>query len=67
MPSYEGALSYDEQWALVGYIFSIATRERPTGMMGLVGEEIQGRMIDRPAAMGGMMRARGMMHNATRR
>lgn len=61
MPSYENALSPEEQWALVGYIFSIATRERPRGMMGLVGEETQGMMIDMPAAMGGMMRGRGMM------
>lgn len=67
MPSYEGALSYDEQWALVGYILSIATRERPRGMMGLVGEEIQGMMIDMPAAMGGMMGTRRMMHNTMRR
>lgn len=41
MPSYASALSPEEQWALVGYIFLIATRERPRGMMGLVGEEIQ--------------------------
>ena len=61
MPSYAGALSPDEQWALVGYIFSIATRERPSGMMGLVGEEVEGMRIDMPAAMGGMMRGRGMM------
>ena len=61
MPSYQGVLSPEEQWALVGYIFSIATRERPRGMMGLVGEETQGMMIDMPAAMGGMMRGRGMM------
>ena len=61
MPSYENALSPEEQWALIGYIFSIATRERPRGMMGLVGEETQGMMIDMPAAMGGMMRGRGMM------
>lgn len=61
MPSYEAALSPEEQWALVGYIFSIATRERPRGMMGLVGEEVQGMRIDMPAAMAGMMRGRGMM------
>ena len=61
MPSYEGALSPEERWALVGYIFSIATRERPRGMMGLVGEEVQGMRIDMPAAMAGMMRGRGMM------
>lgn len=61
MPSYASALSPEEQWALVGYIFSIATRERPRGMMGLVGEEIQGMRIDMPAAMAGMMRGRGMM------
>lgn len=67
MPSYESVLSRKEQWALVGYIFSIATRERPRGMMGLVGEEVQGMMIDMPAAMGGMMRGRGMMHNMMRR
>jgi mono/diheme cytochrome c family protein len=61
MPSYQGVLSPEEQWALVGYIFSIATRERPRGMMGFVGEETQGMTIDMPAAMGGMMRGRGMM------
>lgn len=66
MPSYEGALSPEEEWALVGYIVSIATRERPRGMMGFVGEETQGMMIDMPAAMGGMMRGRGM-HNMMRR
>lgn len=55
MPSYEGALSPEEQWALVDYIFSIATRERPRGMMGLVGEEVRGMM------------GRGMMRNMMRR
>lgn len=67
MPSYEGALSAEEEWALVGYIFSIATRERPRGMMGLVGEEVEGMRIDMPAAMGGMMRGRGMMGPMMRR
>lgn len=61
MPSYQAALSPEEEWALVGYIFSIATRDRPRGMMGLVGEEVQGMRIDMPAAMAGMMRGRGMM------
>jgi cytochrome c oxidase cbb3-type subunit 2 len=54
MPSYNSVLSTEEQWALVGYIFSIATRQRPRGMMGLVAEEVQGMMIDMPAAMATM-------------
>ena len=61
MPSYEGVLSPGEKWALVGYIFSIATRQRPTGMMGLVGEEVEGMRIDMQAAMAGMMGGRRMM------
>jgi hypothetical protein len=60
MPSYDGVLSPQEQWTLVGYIFSIATRQRPTAMMGLVAEEVQGMMIDMPAAMA-TMRGRRMM------
>jgi cytochrome c oxidase cbb3-type subunit 2 len=60
MPSYAEALSRKEHWALVYYILSIATRERPRGMMGLVGEEIEGMRIDMQAAMAGMMGGRGM-------
>ena len=56
MPSYAEALSAKDRWALVAYIISIATRERPRGMMGLVGEEVQGMRIDMRAAMAGMMR-----------
>lgn len=55
MPSYAEALSDKDRWALVAYILSIATRERPTGMMGLVGEEIDGMHIDMRAAMAGVM------------
>jgi mono/diheme cytochrome c family protein len=61
MPSYVDALPPKEQWALVFYILSIATQERPRGMMGLVGEEVEGMRIDMPAAMAGMMGGRGMM------
>jgi hypothetical protein len=61
MPSYGNALTEKERWALVSYIFSIATHERPRGMMGLVGEEVQGMRIDMRAAMAGMMGGRGMM------
>lgn len=61
MPSYGDALSPNERWALVSYIFSIATNERPKGMMGLVGEEVEGMRIDMRAAMAGMMGGRGMM------
>jgi cytochrome c oxidase cbb3-type subunit 2 len=61
MPSYAEALSAKDRWALVAYIMSIATRDRPKGMMGLVGEEIQGMRIDMRAAMAGMMGGRGMM------
>ena len=61
MPSYTEALSAKDRWALVAYIMSIATRERPRGMMGLVGEEVQGMRIDMRAAMAGMMRGGGMM------
>ncbi|MBI4528798.1 MAG: c-type cytochrome [Deltaproteobacteria bacterium] len=61
MPSYADALSPKEQWSLVLYILSIATHERPRGMMGLVGEETRGMMIDMRAAMAGMMGGRGMM------
>jgi cytochrome c oxidase cbb3-type subunit 2 len=60
MASYAAALSQKDQWALVYYILSIATRERPRGMMGLVGEEIEGMRIDMRAAMSGMMGGRGM-------
>jgi hypothetical protein len=60
MASYAAALSQKDQWALVYYILSIATRERPRGMMGLVGEEIEGMRIDMQAAMAGMMGGRGM-------
>jgi mono/diheme cytochrome c family protein len=61
MPSYVDALPPKEQWALVFYILSIATQERPRGMMGLVGEEVEGMRIDMSAAMAGMMGGRGMM------
>lgn len=61
MPSYAAAFSTNERWALVSYILSIATRERPRGMMGLVGEETQAMMIDMRAAMAGMMGGKGMM------
>jgi cytochrome c oxidase cbb3-type subunit 2 len=61
MPSYAEALSAKDRWALVAYIMSIATRDRPRGMMGLVGEEVQGMRIDMKAAMAGMMRGGGMM------
>ncbi|MEX0805765.1 MAG: c-type cytochrome [Candidatus Binatia bacterium] len=59
MPSYAGVLTPEERWSLVFYILSIATRERPRGMMGLIGEEIQGMRIDMRAAMAGMMGGRG--------
>lgn len=61
MPSYADAFSPNDRWALVSYILSIATHERPKGMMGLVGEETQAMMIDMRAAMAGMMGGRGMM------
>jgi len=61
MPSYADALTPKERWSLVFYILSIATRERPRAMMGLVGEEVQGMRIDMRAAMAGMMGGRGMM------
>ena len=61
MPSYAAVLTPQERWAITSYITSIATRERPRGMMGLVGEETQGMMIDMRAAMAGMMGGRGMM------
>lgn len=61
MPSYADALTPNERWALVFYILSIATQERPRGMMGLVGEEIDGMRIDMRAAMAGMMGGREMM------
>jgi cytochrome c oxidase cbb3-type subunit 2 len=61
MPTYGGVLTPKERWALVFYILSIATQERPRGMMGLVGEEVDGMRIDMRAAMAGMMGGRGMM------
>jgi cytochrome c oxidase cbb3-type subunit I/II len=61
MPSYASAFSPKERWALVSYILSIATREKPRGMMGLVGEEVDGMHIDMRAAMAGMMKGGGMM------
>jgi cytochrome c oxidase cbb3-type subunit 2 len=61
MPSYGTALTDEERWAVAAYIASIATRDRPRGMMGLVGEEIDGMRIDMRAAMAGMMGGRGMM------
>jgi mono/diheme cytochrome c family protein len=60
MPSYANVLTPEERWSLVSYILSIATRERPRQMMGLVGEEVQGMRIDMRAAMAGMMGGRGM-------
>lgn len=41
MPSYADVLTPEERWSLVFYILSISTKERPRGMMGLVGEEAQ--------------------------
>jgi len=61
MPSYSAALSAKERWALVSYVLSIATHERPRAMMGLVGEEVEGMRIDMRAAMAEMMGGRGMM------
>jgi cytochrome c oxidase cbb3-type subunit I/II len=61
MPSYSDAFTPEERWALVFYVLSIATREQPRGMMGLVGEEVDGMHIDMRAAMAGMMGGRGMM------
>lgn len=61
MPSYTDSLTPDERWNLVFYVLSIAIHERPRRMMGLVGEETQGMMIDMRAAMAGMMGGRGMM------
>jgi cytochrome c oxidase cbb3-type subunit 2 len=61
MPSYADVLSAKERWALVYYVLSIATQERRRGMMGLIGEEVQGMRIDMRAAMAGMMRGRGMI------
>src|SRR6266545_8064745 len=61
MLSYGNALTEKERWAIVSYILSIATQERPRGMMGLVGEEVQGMRIDMRAAMASMMRGGGMM------
>jgi len=61
MPSYADVLTPEQHWSLVFYILSIATRERPRAMMGLVGEEVQGMRIDMRAAMAGMMGGRGMM------
>ena len=61
MPSYADVLTREERWSLVSYIVSIAIKERPRGMMGLVGEEVQGMKIDMRAAMAGMMRGGGMM------
>ncbi len=60
MPSYADVLSPKERWAIVYYILSVATRERRRGMMGLIGEEVQGMRIDMRAAMAGMMGGRGM-------
>lgn len=60
MPSYADSLTPKGHWTLVFYIFSIATHERPKGMMGLVGEETQGMMIDMQAAMAWKMGGKGM-------
>lgn len=61
MPSYADSLTARERWALVSYVLSISTRDRPRAMMGLVGEEMEGMRIDMRAAMAGMMGGRGMM------
>jgi mono/diheme cytochrome c family protein len=61
MPTYRDVLTPKERWALVFYILSIATQERTRGMMGLVGEEVEGMRVDMRAAMAGMMGGRGMM------
>jgi cytochrome c oxidase cbb3-type subunit 2 len=61
MASYAEALTPKERWSLVFYVVSIATKDRPRGMMGLVGEEVQGMRIDMRAAMAGMMGGRGGM------
>jgi cytochrome c oxidase cbb3-type subunit I/II len=61
MPSYANVFSPKERWALVSYLLSIAVKEKPRGMMGLVGEEFEGMQIDMRAAMAGMMGGRGMM------
>jgi cytochrome c oxidase cbb3-type subunit 2 len=61
MPSYAEVLTPKERWSLVFYVLSIATNDRPRGMMGLVGEEVQGMRIDMRAAMAGMMGGRGGM------
>ena len=61
MPSYRDALTPEQGWSLVYYILSIATGEMPRGMMGLVGEEVEGMRVDMRAAMAGMMGGRGMM------
>ncbi len=61
MPSYADVLTPEERWSLAFYILSIATKERPRGMMGLVGEEVQGMRIDMRAAMAGMVGNRGSM------
>lgn len=60
MPSYADVLTPQERWGVVSYIVSIATKDRPRGMMGLIGEELQGMRIDMRAAMAGMMGGRGM-------
>jgi cytochrome c oxidase cbb3-type subunit 2 len=61
MPSHADVLSPKELWGVVYYVQSIATGERQRGMMGLVGEEVQGMRIDMEAAMAGMMGGGGMM------
>jgi cytochrome c oxidase cbb3-type subunit I/II len=61
MPSYANVLTSQERWGLVFYITSIATKERPREMMGLVGEEVEGMRIDMRAAMAGMKGGGGMM------
>jgi mono/diheme cytochrome c family protein len=66
MPSYANVLTPEERWSVVSYIVSIASKERPRGMMGLVGEEVQGMRIDMRAAMAGMMRGGGMMRRNMR-
>jgi len=46
MPSYADALAPKERWGLVFYILSIATQERPRGMMGRGGGMMDRNMQD---------------------
>ncbi len=53
MPSYADVLTPEDRWSLVSYILSIATKERPRGMMGFVGEEVRGMSIRHESGDGG--------------